>query len=105
MASIGKKGVGKKEIGKKERVFELVIIEDSIDDLSERRLQFLSSSEAFRTIQETVKLWRSYSWTTKLPPAPSYEHFLECIEKGHKTVYEIGSIGRHGFHLEIQIGP
>ena len=104
MASIGKKGCcdsGRK----KERVFELVIIEDSIDDLSERRLQFLSRSEAFSAIQETVETWLRYDWNIKLPPMPCYEQFLDCLTTKRKIVYEAGSIGHDGFHLEIKVAP
>jgi hypothetical protein len=83
--------------------FQLVIIEDSIDDLSERRLQFFSRAEAYRTVQETIRNWKSYQWSLPLPPIPSCDKFLKAIELQTKTIYDVGSIGGCGFHLEIQV--
>ena len=83
--------------------FQIVIIEDSIDDLSERRLQFFSKAEAFLSVQETIRNWKSYAWALPLPPIPSWDKFLNAIELQTKTIYDVGSLDGCGFHLEIQV--
>lgn len=79
----------------------LVIIEDSIDDLSEYTLQFLSRPLAYRAVKEKILDWHKYSWVCPLPPSPSYQEFLRALTL-QTIIYEIGSIAEHGFHLEIK---
>ena len=95
----GKKGTRK---ARRRECLQVTIIEDDLDDLRERTLQFLSKAEAFRFVQEMVKHWKTFQWVVPLPPAPTWEKFLKALEL-QTSVYDAGALEGGGFHLEIVV--